>query len=51
MRFSDIPAFYNKPEYIEVLSNSIGEKLKDLDYEHLLFSYHGVPKGTLEKAM
>jgi len=50
MRFSDIPAFYNKPEYIEVLSNSIGEKLKDLDYEHLLFSYHGVPKRHIRKS-
>lgn len=50
MRFSDVPAFYNKPEYIEVLSHSIGEKLDGLDYEHLLFSYHGVPERHIRKS-
>lgn len=49
MTFSSIPAFYNKPEYIEVLSKSIAEKLKNLDYEHLLFSYHGVPERHIKK--
>lgn len=50
MRFSDIPAFYNKPEYIEVLATSIAEKLEGLDYEHLLFSYHGVPERHIRKS-
>lgn len=49
MTFSSIPAFYNKPEYIEVLSKSIAEKLEGLDYEHLLFSYHGVPERHIKK--
>jgi len=50
MRFSDIPAFYNKPEYVEVLSRSINEKIKDLDYEMLVFSYHGVPERHIRKS-
>jgi protoporphyrin/coproporphyrin ferrochelatase len=49
MTFDSIPAFYNKPEYIEVLSKSIAEKLEGLDYEHLLFSYHGVPERHIKK--
>ena len=50
MRFSDIPAFYNKPEYIEVLSKSINEKIENLDYEMLVFSYHGVPERHIRKS-
>lgn len=50
MRFSDIPAFYNKPEYVEVLAQSMAEKLEGLDYEHLLFSYHGVPERHIRKS-
>lgn len=49
MTFDSLPAFYNKPEYIEVLSKSIAEKLEGLDYEHLLFSYHGVPERHIKK--
>jgi len=49
MTFDSLPAFYNKPEYIDVLSKSIGEKLEGLDYEHLLFSYHGVPERHIKK--
>jgi ferrochelatase len=50
LEITSMPAFYNRPEYIEVLSNSISEKLKDLDYEHLLFSYHGVPERHIRKS-
>lgn len=49
MTFDSLPAFYNKSEYIEVLSKSISEKLEGLDYEHLLFSYHGVPERHIKK--
>lgn len=44
------PAFYHKEAYIKVLSESIGEYLKDLDYEHILFSYHGVPERHIRKS-
>ncbi len=50
MKFVDVPAFYNKEDYITVLSKSIGEHLENLDYEHLLFSYHGVPERHIRKS-
>lgn len=50
LKITSLPAFYKKPEYIEVLSNSIAEKLKNIDYEHLLFSYHGVPERHIRKS-
>lgn len=46
---TSLPAFYKKPEYIEVLANSIAEGLKNVDYEHLIFSYHGVPERHIHK--
>ncbi len=50
LKITSFEAFYNKPEYIEVLSKSISEKLENLDYEHLLFSYHGVPERHIRKS-
>jgi len=49
MTFTNVPAFYNKPEYIEALSHSIKKHLEGFDYDHLLFSYHGVPKRHIRK--
>lgn len=50
LKISDLPAFYNEDDYINVLSNSIKKHLKDVDYEHLLFSYHGVPERHIRKS-
>lgn len=50
LTIEDIPAFYNKPEYIKALSNSIKDYLSDKDYDHLLFSYHGVPERHIRKS-
>lgn len=50
LEITSLPAFYNKPDYIKVLSDSISEKIKNLDYEHLLFSYHGVPERHIRKS-
>ena len=49
LNIESVPAFYNKPDYIEVLSNAIEDSLKDKEYEHLLFSYHGVPERHIRK--
>lgn len=43
-------AFYNREDYINVLSKSIGETLDTIDYEHILFSYHGVPERHIRKS-
>jgi len=47
---SRTPAFYNREDYVEALSKSIEEGLKDTDYEHVLFSYHGVPERHIRKS-
>ena len=49
LRIESVPAFYNRPDYIEVLSDSIADALKDKDIDHLLFSYHGVPERHIRK--
>ncbi|MCL4152928.1 UNVERIFIED_CONTAM: hypothetical protein GTU68_042450 [Idotea baltica] len=49
LTLDSVPAFYNKPDYIEVLSNSIAKHLKCVEYDHLLFSYHGVPERHIRK--
>lgn len=50
MCFTTLPPFYKHPDYIRVLSNSIQDYLKDKEWEHLLFSYHGVPKRHIRKS-
>ncbi|MDR0227927.1 MAG: ferrochelatase [Flavobacteriaceae bacterium] len=50
MKVTSFPAFYNKPEYIDALAHSIENHLKDFDYDHLLFSYHGVPERHIRKS-
>ncbi|WP_369998901.1 ferrochelatase [Winogradskyella sp.] len=44
------PAFYHRKDYIDALSTSIAEVLNGLDYEHILFSYHGVPERHIRKS-
>lgn len=50
MQFTNIPAFYNHPDYVRVLSASIADYLKDKEWDHLLFSYHGVPERHIRKS-
>lgn len=49
VKLSSFPAFYNREDYIDVLSNSIQKQIRNLDYEHLLFSYHGIPERHIRK--
>jgi ferrochelatase len=49
MKFSTVPAFYNKPDYIKNLSDTIRKHLVGFDYDHLLFSYHGLPERHIRK--
>tara|TARA_B100001175_G_C19514642_1_gene646452 strand:- start:44 stop:1078 length:1035 start_codon:yes stop_codon:yes gene_type:complete len=50
LEFTVLPPFYNHPDYVRVLSQSIQEDLKDKKWEHLLFSYHGVPERHIRKS-
>ncbi|MGY0407641.1 MAG: ferrochelatase, partial [Polaribacter sp.] len=45
-----LPPFYNKPDYIKVMSNSIANYLQDFEYDHILFSYHGIPEHHIKKS-
>ncbi len=49
MKFTTVPAFYNKPGYVEALANSIKRHLEGFEYDHLLFSYHGIPERHIRK--
>ena len=50
LKIESVPAFYNKPDYIEVLANSIKRHLEEKKHEHILFSYHGVPERHIRKS-
>lgn len=47
LRFIDF--FYNEPLYQEALTQKIDNELKNFNYDHLLFSYHGLPERHLKK--
>lgn len=48
LKIDYLKPFYNHPEYIEVLANSIKKDLPK-DFDKLLFSYHGVPVRHITK--
>ena len=50
LEFTVLPPFFNHPDYIRVLSESIQEDLKDKKWEYLLFSYHGIPERHIRKS-
>ena len=49
MKLTNFPAFYNKPGFIKVLSESIKKNLEGFDYDKLVFSYHGIPERHIRK--
>ena len=50
MKLTILPAFYKNKEYVRVLSKSIADGIKDFEYDHILFSYHGLPERHIRKA-
>ena len=50
MQITTLPAFYKDPGYIKVLSDSIKEHLDGFEYDHILFSYHGIPERHIRKS-
>lgn len=50
MKLTTLPAFYKSPEYIKVLSESIADGLQGFEYDHILFSYHGIPERHIRKS-
>jgi ferrochelatase len=54
-KFTDVkldflPVFYNNPDYIKAMSNNLKHHLEGFDYDHLLFSYHGIPERHILKS-
>ena len=43
-----VPPFYNNSNYIDLLSSKISFSIKDIEYDHILFSYHGIPVSHLK---
>ncbi len=50
MHVTTLPVFFSNPDYIKVLSKSIAEGLKEFEYDHILFSYHGIPERHIRKS-
>ncbi len=45
-----LPPFYNKPGYIKAMTSNIATHLEGFDYDHILFSYHGIPERHILKS-
>ena len=50
MQVTTVPAFYSHPDYIRVLSKNIKDQLQGFEYDHVLFSYHGIPERHIKKS-
>jgi ferrochelatase len=50
LKIVTMPAFYCNPEYIKVLSESISDQLEGFPFDHILFSYHGIPERHIRKS-
>ena len=45
-----LPPFYKNPDYINAMANNIKHHLNGFDYDHILFSYHGIPERHIKKS-
>ncbi|MDF1589319.1 MAG: ferrochelatase [Gammaproteobacteria bacterium] len=48
VKLTVVEPFYNKPDYIKALVESAKPYLEQ-DYDHLVFSYHGLPESHITK--
>jgi len=49
MKMDVLAPFYNNPDYIKVMSQHLQKELEGFDYDHILFSYHGIPERHIFK--
>ena len=49
VRLTVLPAFHGRPDYLDALASSAQPHLEG-GFDHLLFSYHGLPERHLRKA-
>ncbi len=45
-----LPAFYNNKDYIKAMSINLKNSLEGFEYDHILFSYHGIPERHILKS-
>ncbi len=50
MKINTLPVFYNNEAYIRAMSNNIKQHLEGFEYDHVLFSYHGIPERHILKS-
>ncbi len=50
MKINTLPVFYNNEAYIKAMSDNIRHHLDGFDYDHVLFSYHGIPERHILKS-
>ena len=48
-KLTTIKPYYNQPEYINAMAENIRPHLEK-EYDHILFSYHGVPQRHIKKS-
>jgi len=48
LKIKTIKPFYKDKKYIELLSNKIKATIDKVKYDHILFSYHGIPVSHLK---
>ncbi len=50
MNITTVPSFYNHPDYIRVMASNIKKNIEGFNYDHILFSYHGIPERHILKS-
>ena len=50
MKMDVVEPFFDKEDYISVMCHNIEDQLKGFDYDHILFSYHGIPERHIFKS-
>ncbi len=50
IKINTLPIFYNNEAYINAMSTNIKNHLEGFDYDHILFSYHGIPERHILKS-
>ena len=48
LKIKTIKPFYKEKNYIDLLCNKIKATIDKIDYDHILFSYHGIPISHLK---
>ena len=48
LKIKTVKPFYKEKNYIDLLCNKIKATIEKIDYDHILFSYHGIPISHLK---